>query len=240
MMLADARQAAQRVHSQLTTRTVRGAQLSTDDLVRHYLIAKRIVVDAGFDAEIAWQARVEVGNVTSSLFLRESAWVVLSAGMREAVIRLRFPLLAEALHDFEPYAVVRDPGARSAALEAFHHERKIDAILRIASVASCLGTRGLRRMLLNDPDALIQSLPFMGPATARHLAKNLGLDVAKPDRHLVRLADSTARCNPDELCGEIAAWIGDPIAVVDVVLWRWATLHRRDCSSARCDGLPHA
>lgn len=213
---------------------------NTEELVRRYLVAKRLVMTAGFDTEIAWQSSVSISEVTARSFLRESAWVILSAGMRETVVRRRFPILALALHDFCPRAIANDPRVRSAALGAFNHERKVDAILNIAEGVGRLGTIRLRKRLTHDPGSFIGSLPFMGPATSRHLAKNLGLNVAKPDRHLLRLTAATGRQHPDDLCGQIARWIGDPIAVVDLVLWRWATLHQRSCSVMLCDGLPHA
>lgn len=238
-MLTELNQASWSVVPTATVSTPVVPPPSTEELVRRYVIAKRQVVTAGFDAEIAWQHDAHVSRVTGRSFLRESAWVVLSAGMRESVVRRRFPLLAYALHDFRPRAIEHDSLARSAALQAFNHQRKIDAILYIAGVAYRLGTRGLRRILDRDPSSLIDSLPFMGPATSRHLAKNLGLPVVKPDRHLLRLASAAARAHPDDLCGEIAIWIDDPIAVVDLVLWRWATLHRATCGVKRCDGLPH-
>jgi hypothetical protein len=212
---------------------------TTEELVRRYLAAKRFVMEAGYTTEIAWQARTRISDVTSCTFVREAAWVVLSAGMRESVVRHRFPTLTAALHDFQPAAIVRDPDVRAAALGAFRHERKIDAILAIAALAYRLGPHGLRRGLVHDPVRLLQRLPYMGPATSRHLAKNLGLPVAKPDRHLVRLADAAARADPDHLCAEIADWLGDPIAVVDIVLWRWANLHQGRCAAQTCDGLPH-
>jgi hypothetical protein len=86
-----------------------------------------------------------------------------------------------------------------------------------------LGASGLRRALL-EPEPFLRSLPYIGQVTWRHLAKNLGADVAKADRHLARLAQATGR-SVDALCGEIADWLGEPTAVVGVVLWRWSVLH---------------
>jgi len=45
--------------------------------------------------------------------------------------------------------------------------------------------------VLDEPHAFLMSLPYVGAVTWRHLAKNLGLPVAKADRHLVRLAGRT-------------------------------------------------
>ncbi len=62
--------------------------------------------------------------------------------------------------------------------------------------------------------------------TWRHLAKNLGMPVAKADRRLVRLAAAAGRDCVDVLCEEISAWLGEPVAVVDVVLWQRPTNRR--------------
>lgn len=203
---------------------------STDELVRSYLAAKRVVVEGGFAHEIAWQAAARSWAPTTSAFVREAAWVVLCAGMRESVIRGVFEQLTHALRGFDPNALAADwRAARAAALAVFGHERKVDAILRIAVTAECMGEYGLRDALAGDPQLFLCSLPHIGPVTWRHLAKNLGVPVAKPDRHLVRIARATARPSVDVLCDEIAAWLGEPVPVVDVVLWRWSVLHSRDC-----------
>lgn len=78
--------------------------------------------------------------------------------------------------------------------------------------------------LQDRPIEALRSLPFMGPATTRHLAKNIGFDVVKPDRHLLRIAAVAQFSSPDELCRAISALVGDRLSVVDSVLWRYATL----------------
>jgi len=75
-----------------------------------------------------------------------------------------------------------------------------------------------------DPINALQQFPYIGPATSYHVAKNIGFPVAKPDRHLCRFAELSGYQNPSDLCQALAEYIGDPIAVVDIVLWRFATL----------------
>jgi hypothetical protein len=212
---------------------------STDELVRSYLAAKRVVVDGGFAHEIARQAAAGRVTLTPAAFVREAAWVVLSSGMRESVVRALFGRLASALRDFDPTALSADrPAARAAALMVFGHEGKINAILDIAVIADRLGEDGLREAIQDDPQSFLCSLPYVGPVTWRHLAKNLGMWVAKHDRHLVRVARATARPSVDVLCDEISAWTGEPVPVVDVVLWRWSVLHSLACREM-CDSVLH-
>jgi len=203
---------------------------STEELVRFYLKAKRIVIERGFAYEIAWQSSDELADPDPTAFVREAAWVVLSAGMSESVVRSLFSRLSDAMYGFEPIGLSHNrERARVAALATFAHKRKIGAVLDIATIISRIGVAGLHAALVDDPESFLRSLPYIGPITWRHLAKNLGLPVAKPDRHLARLAVATARESVDELCNEIAGWLGEPVAVVDIVLWRWSALHAREC-----------
>jgi hypothetical protein len=64
-------------------------------------------------------------------------------------------------------------------------------------------------------------LPWLGPITKWHAAKNFGLDVAKPDRHLERVAAKNGE-SPQQLCARLAKTSGDRIATVDYVIWRAA------------------
>lgn len=211
------------------------ARLSTDELVRVYLRAKRLVVDCGYAHEVAWQSAA-AEPLTPRRFVSEAAWVVLSTGMSESVVSRIFPRLASAFGDFDPdWLAVNGPAARDRTLCVFGHERKIDSILRIADTARRLGADGLRHRML-DPEPFLLQLPYIGPVTWRHLAKNLGSPLAKADRHLVRFATATRRQSVDELCMEISSWLGDPIPVVDVVLWRWSVLHTRSCDHG-CSGF---
>jgi len=112
----------------------------------------------------------------------------------------------------------------TAALAVFASPRKIDAILEIVAHVHARGFRQVKTDISVKGVDYLRQLPFMGPATSFHLAKNLGLDVVKPDRHLVRIAEATGHSTPDELCQEIAREVGDRVAVVDLVLWRYANL----------------
>jgi len=66
-----------------------------------------------------------------------------------------------------------------------------------------------------------RTLPFIGPVTVQHLAKNLGVEAAKPDRHLTRLADRFGYETVQEMCSAISGRTGDSLSVTDLVLWRF-------------------
>ncbi len=69
----------------------------------------------------------------------------------------------------------------------------------------------------------LQALPWIGQITKYHIAKNLGMDVCKPDRHLVRIAGGYGM-TPEKLCSSLANLTGDRIGTVDLVIWRAANL----------------
>ena len=197
-----------------------------DALLDVYLNAKEAVVARGFAWEIDWQAERRLDRIDESEFLRESAWTVLSAGFREAVVRRLFVPVCDAFLGMRSAAVIqanRDR-CRRAALRVFNHRGKVNAILDIASIVDKMGFERVRRKIAQEEVQFLQTLPYIGSITAFHLAKNLGLPVVKPDRHLQRIAAAAGFRSPQELCQLISNHLGEPVQVVDVVLWRYATL----------------
>ncbi|MBN9376211.1 MAG: hypothetical protein J0I40_12650, partial [Cellulomonas sp.] len=187
-------------------------------LIRWYVHAKRAVVDAGFVDEIVWQASAGLTSLSRRQFVREAAWVVLAAGMSDFVVRRVFPRFASAMFEFRLPELTRYcDDARSAALSVFGHVGKVDAILQIAQQVAALTDEDLRRRLVGDAEGFLRGLPYVGPVTWRHLAKNVGVQISKPDRHMVRLSHSLGWDDCEGPCREIAEFIGDPVAVVDVV-----------------------
>ena len=191
-----------------------------------YLDAKEAVVAQGFAWEIDWQTERQFDRVDESDFLRESAWTVLSAGFREVVVRRLFVPFCEAFIGMESAAVIKANRARCRrdALKVFNNHRKVTAILDIASIVDDMGFERIHRKIEQDGIRFLQTLPYIGSITAFHLAKNLGLPVVKPDRHLQRIANAAGFSSPMELCQLISDHLGEPVQVVDVVLWRYATL----------------
>lgn len=199
------------------------------ELAAAYLTAKQAVLDAGFEGEVSWQENACTAPLTEQRFLSEAAWVVLSSGMREAVVRRVFPSIAVAFGRFRTAraaALCADTGGREAALQTFGHQGKVDAIISIVMHVDELGISEVRHRLTVEGVNYLRQLPYLGPVTSFHLAKNLGHDVVKPDRHLARIAFACGYENPAELCSELYALLGEPRPVADVVLWRFATLCR--------------
>lgn len=188
-----------------------------------YRTAKKHLLSAGFESEMDWLLERRLGDFTETDLLRESAWVILCSGFREAVVRRCFDLISLCFCDWESAADICNSAAfcKSTALAVFGNQQKIDAILGTAAIVNKLGFVLLKESILRDPIRTVQQLPFIGPVTAFHLAKNLGYTTAKPDRHLVRLAGALGYQDVHQLCSSLSQATGDPIQIVDVVLWRY-------------------
>lgn len=193
-----------------------------------YMTAKETVIERGYAHEIDWQDNLSYRSLTEHEFLREAAWVILSSGMREVVIRRRFANISCAFCEWESAQriVERMDMCRESALVHFNNPRKIDSIIQIAVHVADRGFDNVRQWVWDGGVDYILQFPYMGPATSYHFAKNIGLPVAKPDRHLSRIANVVGYSSPQSMCQDIAQLIGDKISVVDVVMWRYATLDK--------------
>ncbi len=213
-------------------RTPQATRRRERSLASAYLTAREYVVDAGFGSEIDWQDTREFRRLGESDFLREAAWVVLSAAMADSVVRRVFHQVSEAFLGWRSAADISDQRecCVARARTVFRNERKLRAIARIAESVAASGFDTFKNQLETGGPAMLQTLDFIGPVTCFHLAKNIGMDVVKPDRHLMRAATAARVNDPGELCYAIAGVTGDRLATIDLVFWRYGTL-RRDFDS---------
>lgn len=170
-----------------------------------YLNLKSALIDRGYASEIDWAADVKPCDNAND-FACEAIWVVLNGGMREQVARSIWSRIRPALEAGEPIDGL------------FGHKLKVRAIKEIWSNRELMFAMYCTAM---DKLEFLNDLPHIGSVTKFHLARNLGLDVCKPDRHLVRIA---APQSPDELCTRLSMETGDRIGLVDCVIWRAANL----------------
>jgi hypothetical protein len=197
--------------------------------LRMYGTAVDYVRMAGLESEIAWQRDACPEEVSESSFLREAAWVVLCSGFREAIVRRIFNYVSLCYCDWESAAAISEAGSACvfSASAVFGHKAKLNALVDIARCIEREGFAAVKAGILCDPIDTLRKLPFIGPVTVWHLAKNLGFDAAKPDRHLVRIAEYYGFDHPHAFCSAIAQVSGEPIKVVDLVVWRFLVDHSR-------------
>ena len=172
-----------------------------------YLDIRRQVIDAGYCDEIQWQQTVKSPS-TSEEFAWEAIWVILCSGMKEQVARKIQKKVETAIN------------AGVSIDTVFGHKGKARAIASIWN-----RRKPLFEAFLSAPDKVevCRSLLWIGNTTKYHLAKNLGVDTAKPDVHLVRVAEHFDT-TPENLCSRISSGTGDRVATVDLVIWRACNL----------------
>lgn len=196
------------------------------DVFIAYHKAKEAVIAAGFERELYWQSNVDFDEIKETDFLQEYAWVVLSSGMKESVVRRIFTSFSVAFCKWESSLMItsRSQSCRVSALRIFNNRKKVESIINTAQLIADMGFEEFRESLKKETMKTLLSLDFIGPITCYHLAKNLGLDVAKPDRHLTRIAHIFGYADVQELCNEVSRRTGDKVSVVDLVFWRFAVI----------------
>ncbi len=172
-----------------------------------YMDLKAKVIKAGYAEEVDWSDSIKP-CASASKFLDEYIWVVINAGMKEQVARVIFRRLEEAMQEKIPL------------LEAFAHKGKVAAIEKMLK---CYRLKFFEYQNAKHKLEYLESLPWIGKITKYHLAKNLGMDFVKPDRHLVRIAKGY-QTTCVEMCRKLAEQTGDKLVTVDTVIWRAANL----------------
>lgn len=154
-------------------------------------------------ADIEWSE--SVGPPASAEdFAREAIFVIANSGMHHKAGSSIFHRVMASLRAGGLAADVFGHPGKGAAMDAIWRDR-----------ARLWG----EYLAAEDKLAACLALPWVGGITCYHLAKNFGADVAKPDRHLQRLADAEGS-TVQGLCDRLAAATGYRAATIDLILWR--------------------
>jgi len=173
-----------------------------------YRELRTAVNEAGYEHDIDWAQTVEA-PATPVDFAGEVIWVILCSGMTEQVARIIQHRVWATIRAGKPVkGNVLGKSGKAAAIDTIW--RDLDELF-------------LAFQMANDKVEFARSLPWIGIVTKWHIAKNLGVDCAKPDIHLERVA-SHYQTTPDALCAVLAAATCDRVATVDVVIWRACNL----------------
>ena len=175
-----------------------------------YLNLKKRVIDAGYADEIDWADDVKRPKKPWQL-AQETIYVICNSGMKYQIAVKIYDKICDAIKADIP------------VIDVFKNKNKARAI------QAAWDNRDERFEMFNSLEseetliAWFDTLDGIGPITKFHLAKNCGLDVFKPDRHIVRIAKKYG-LTPAQLCEGLATSLGERIGVVDLVLWRAANL----------------
>lgn len=176
--------------------------------VEKYYELKFWLASNGYEHEIGWAENVSLCTNPYD-FVNEAIWVIVNSGMKEQIARKIYIRIMEATKTGSQISTV-----------VFRHYGKVKAINDIIKNCNRYFEGWVKSKYNVD---YLQTLPFVGGITKYHLAKNLGLDFCKPDRHLERVAKQH-HTTPEIMCKELAEFTTDRIGVVDIVLWRACNL----------------
>jgi hypothetical protein len=162
-----------------------------------------VLRQAGYGQIIDWSEGIQP-PVDAEAFAEQAVYVICNSGLANSVAEPIAERCMAALN------------AGLSAAVAFGHPGKRTAIDSIWAERRALFAAYLQA---EDPLSFLRQLPWIGPVTTYHLAKNLGADFAKPDVHMERLARRD-RTTTHTLCRRLARQTGYRIATIDTVLWR--------------------
>lgn len=172
-----------------------------------YEVIKQDLEKKGYKEEIEYCKNIpSIENIDKNYFFGEYCWVVINSGMKNKVAEKIFKnFWNEGNIDFN----------------AINHPLKNKALRKVYSRLDFYFNH-----LKQSKNKLfyLKSLPHIGDITKYHLARNLGLNVAKPDRHLTRIAKAFGYNDVQKFCKKISFLSGDNIGVVDLIFWRFATI----------------
>jgi len=179
------------------------------NLIEIYKYIKQLVIEKGFQSQIDWvQSIPPIEEMSKWYFFREYVWVVLNTGMKTEVIQKTFDTFWNN-GEFN--------------FNIIGHLKKKESIKKTYNRLDFYFNH-----FKNSKNKLkyLETLPFIGPITKNHLARNLGsLEYAKSDRHLVRIASFFNYPNVQSFCDIISEGSKDKSGVVDLIFWGFAKLH---------------
>ena len=158
---------------------------------------------AGHGPMIDWSERIQP-PATAEEFAREAIYVICNSGMKNSVAAPIATRCIAALEAGKSVAAVFGHPGKRAAIDVIW-QRRNELFERYCRVYAKV--------------EVLRDLPWIGPITQHHLAKNLGADTAKPDIHLERLARRD-RTTTQSLCRRLSRGTGYRVATIDSILWR--------------------
>ncbi|MBN3761197.1 hypothetical protein [Burkholderia sp. Ac-20365] len=149
----------------------------------------------------------------------EIIWIILCAGRSGKAASTLMRKVRAAIHDGRPVVEAFGYRAKAAAIERAWNDRRSD----FSELQAVLASSDVDRLL-----AWCRALPFVGETTQYQLAKNFGVQCAKPDIWMCRLCGIPDKPRLPlkvrfhacmELCSMLASATGDSIATIDSMLW---------------------
>lgn len=169
----------------------------------HFRQLEAVLKNDGYADMIAWSESIQPCQ-DARAFALEAIYVICNSGMKFSVANGIYWRIVDALRRRQPAVTVFGHPGKAPAIDFIWQNRRV--LFDAYAVAP-------------NKLAFCATLPWIGPVTMYHLAKNLGVDVAKPDVHLERLAKAEG-LTVVALCRRLARQTGYKVSTIDSILWR--------------------
>lgn len=169
-----------------------------------------LMILCGYGSDITW-AETIAPPATAEAFAEEVIFVICNSGMKNTVARMIYGKVMPCV------------ASRRSAFHVFKHRGKANAIDRIWRHRVRLWREFMAISTDEGRLGWLRELPWIGDITKYHLAKNFGMQVAKPDVHLQRLSRLFGQSAQD-LCHSLSKRAGLKLATIDTLLWRGAAI----------------
>lgn len=218
-------------------RSDEGLASGMDKLLTFFLEARKFTL-AHHAADFEWIDSRTTLVLEFPEFMEEFIYVVIASGFKgKTAARLTPHLFAVVARELQfGHAMLADAVVEEM-MEIFRNKVKIGSIARAYSLLYAEYTRVSTTW--STPQDLV-SLPYIGPVTCWHLARNIGLvSCVKPDLHLKRLIGGIFGTDSDQfvqdVVGKLAKRCDMNLGTTDFCLWVFLS-HKEGSVQECCDG----
>ena len=175
--------------------------------------------------ENPWCPR-DFDNLDLEGFLTDYLHVIFVSGFRNSVVEEHFDTIVKRFHglDLDRIAAMKSIDAKTLPIR---HQRKADAFLRGCKLIHAEGWKAFKQRMREHGRIVLTELPYMGPATSRHLATAIGLeDTEKPDTWMKQCA-AACSATVEEMVTFLSREHELPRQKVDAYLWEYCRDNQR-------------
>jgi hypothetical protein len=168
-----------------------------------------------------WVLKISPDTITPSCFFKEYVWVVYASNFKVNILEKYRINLYQAYGDYRTLDITR----KDAVLSVINNLSKWNAVLDTAKKLKYIGWKGefgFKEIYLSSIDSMTV-FKFIKDITKFHLARNLGFDVAKPDRWMQRIRDQFECLSVKEMCQYLSSKYNMPVKQIDLILWKYAS-----------------
>ena len=165
-------------------------------------------------------------DVDLRTFLRQYLWVIYASGFRNAVVEKHIDGLRAGFHGLDLDRIVAMDGIDARKLP-IRNQRKADAFLKGCRMIHDEGWPALKERLRTRRREAVRELPGIGPATAQHMALDLGIeDTEKRDTWMIQCAEKCSG-TVDQMVTFLSKEFGLTRHEVDAYLWQYCSENKR-------------